>query len=388
MTLIATPLVKKLTEQEAFEAALLTAQSHGYGFAAWRVPLSSQRCFSIGNVTTNRNSELKDEGFLFHPYDDKNLGHFIHAEMTIKAAKGELEIETKDSQLLSDLENHRNKSTAYYVNQSPIAQDIEEDEFLSYVSQSVDAIKSSVFQKVVPARSKQITLTDQFDLFANFNRLCEAYPNAFVSIVSIPDAGTWMGATPEVLIHVDQNSFETASLAGTQKHDTEVSLSEVAWTQKEIEEQAMVSRYIINCFKKIRLREFEEAGPKTIIAGNLIHLKTTFKVDIKAADFPDLGEVMLNLLHPTSAVCGMPKPSASEFIKRYENGNREYYCGYLGPVSHQEETQLFVNLRCMQLLDSSAILYAGAGVTEDSIPEKEWLETELKMNTLLNVIKL
>ena len=52
------------------------------------------------------------------------------------------------------------------------------------------------------------------------------------------------------------------------------------------------------------------------------------------------------------------------------------------------DTSLFVNLRCMQLVIKKAILYAGAGITEDSIPDKEWEETELKLNTLLKVIRL
>ena len=47
----------------------------------------------------------------------------------------------------------------------------------------------------------------------------------------------------------------------------------------------MVSRYIINCFKKIRLREFEEIGPKTVAAGNLLHLRTDFQVDMAATNF-------------------------------------------------------------------------------------------------------
>ena len=386
--MIANSLTQQYTEQEAFEAALQLAQLHNYGFAAWQRPLSKQRCFNIGNVSIHEDSKLEEKGFLFHPYDDASSGHFIHSKMTISALYGVLDIDTDDDELLNNLEKYQKGETVHYINQSPIALDTDKEEFMKYVSQSVEAIKSGVFQKVVPARSRQIPLTKQFDLFTNFNRLCEAYPNAFVSVVSIPEVGTWVGATPEVLISVSQDHFQTASLAGTQKHNPELLLSEVAWTQKEIEEQAMVSRYIINCFKQIRLREFEEAGPKTVIAGNLIHLKTSFKVDMKATNSPQLGNIMLDLLHPTSAVCGMPKVNAADFIKQHENGNRAFYSGYLGPVNGQQETHLFVNLRCMQLLDNSAILYAGAGVTEDSIPEKEWLETELKMNTLLNIIKL
>ena len=149
----------------------------------------------------------------------------------------------------------------------------------------------------------------------------------------------------------------------------------------------MVSRYIINRLKEIRLREFVEEGPMTVRAANLTHLCSTFTVDTKETNFPNLGDVMLNLLHPTSAVCGMPKPPAIELIKEIEQHNRKFYTGFLGPVNIDNHTSIYVNLRCMELFDGKANLFAGAGVTAFSNPEKEWEETELKCNTLLNVIK-
>ena len=176
------------------------------------------------------------------------------------------------------------------------------------------------------------------------------------------------------------------ALAGTQRRDIDKPISDTAWTQKEIEEQALVSRYIINCFKKIRLREYEEKGPKTIIAGNLLHLKTEFEVNMKETNFPELGTVMLELLHPTSAVAGMPKEASMAFIKEHEGIDRSFYAGYLGPIQNEQKTSIFVNLRCMQLLESNAVLYAGAGVTEDSVAQKEFEETEMKFNTLLNIL--
>jgi isochorismate synthase len=163
-------------------------------------------------------------------------------------------------------------------------------------------------------------------------------------------------------------------------------IKSVAWTEKEIEEQAMVSRYIINCFKKIRLREYEEHGPRTASAGNLLHLKTEYEVDMKATNFPQLGSVMLKLLHPTSAVCGMPLNNALEFLNKNEGYDRQFYSGYLGPVNFRNESHIFVNLRCMQIHERQATLYAGAGVTIDSIPEKELEETEMKMDTLQKVL--
>ena len=124
-----------------------------------------------------------------------------------------------------------------------------------------------------------------------------------------------------------------------------------------------MERYIISCFKKIRLREFEEHGPKTVVSGNLLHLKSEFKVDMQATNFPQLGSVMLQLLHPTSAVCGMPLNTSIQFLNRHEKYNRQYYAGYLGPVNFNNAISIFVNLRCAQLLEDKAILYAGAGVT-------------------------
>jgi len=101
-------------------------------------------------------------------------------------------------------------------------------------------------------------------------------------------------------------------------------------------------------------------------------------VDMKATNFPQLGTVMLKLLHPTSAVCGMPREAAQEFIAQHENFDRSYFAGFLGPVNLGEETNIYVNLRCARLEGEKAWLYAGAGITEDSDPQKEWEETEMK----------
>jgi isochorismate synthase len=180
--------------------------------------------------------------------------------------------------------------------------------------------------------------------------------------------------------------FRTIALAATQAYVPGTDIKAVAWTQKDIEEQALVERYIVNCFKEIRLREFDEHGPKTVIAGNVLHLKTEFNVDMDATSFPQLGTVMLRLLHPTSAVCGVPLEPSLAFIQSREGYDRQYYCGYLGPVNVNQAIHIFVNLRCAQLLEDQAILYAGAGITIDSIPEQEWTETQIKMNTMLDVL--
>jgi isochorismate synthase len=269
--------------------------------------------------------------------------------------------------------------------------------YVRHVAEAVEAMQRGEFRKVVLSRTKQVRFTDAPNAVALFDKLCEKYPTAFVSAVSLPEKGQiWISATPERLVSQDANGiFRTVSLAGTQSaadaNGVPKRPSEAMWSQKEIEEQALVSRYIIECFKKIRLREYLEEGPKTIIAGNLMHLGTQFTVDTQEVRYPQLGTVMLRLLHPTSAVCGTPRDTAFNFIRQHETHPREFYAGFLGPINIEATNEgaasnLFVHIRCMKLEGQVATLYAGAGLTEDSVPEREWLETEMKCQTLLSVI--
>lgn len=268
----------------------------------------------------------------------------------------------------------------------------EKSRFISTVNNAIKEINDTDLLKVVLSRKKTYKINADYDVNSLFEKLCEAYPTAFVSAVYLPHLNqVWLGASPETLVSQDENGiFKTMSLAGTQSaSDAEgqtLTEADAAWKQKEIEEQALVSRYIINCFKKVRVREYEEIGPRTAQAGNLMHLRSTFEVDTKAINFPELTSVMLDLLHPTSAVCGMPKEAATTLINETENYDREFYSGYLGPVNIQNATNLFVNLRTMKLQDNAATLYAGCGITADSDPEKEWIETEIKCQTIENVI--
>lgn len=258
-----------------------------------------------------------------------------------------------------------------------------ENEYVEFVQKSIVEIKNNQFKKVVPARVKKISSNKTPEsIIISFNNACSQYPNAFVSLSTTEKFGTWIGATPEKLISIDnKNILETVALAGTQLSNGK-SPSEAVWTQKEIEEQALVSRFIINSFKEIRLREFEEIGPKTIKAGNLLHLKTNFSINLNSIDYKNLDSTLLKLLHPTSAVCGMPKINSMKFILENENFDRQIYAGFIGPINFNNETTIFVNLRTAQINKESINLYAGAGVTEDSNPEKEWVETENKIEII------
>ncbi|MGE0772767.1 MAG: chorismate-binding protein [Cyclobacteriaceae bacterium] len=379
----------QLDETLALRQIIADALDQDFSLSLWRLPDSEEKnlivCTTGASIVDELSIEDSVPGFLITPFDLERPRLFLRADQSYVFLAGKL---TQASQPIEEQFSTR-RDIRYHIHKdhAPVHARPEQS-FIKIVSKALEAIRHGRFEKVVPSRSKEVALPPSFEPLDLFQQLCDTYPHAFISLSSTPQCGTWIGASPELLVSVDANqTFRTMAVAGTQKLSPGADPRNVAWTQKEIEEQAMVSRYIINCFKQIRLREFTEHGPKTWTAGHLIHLRTDFEVDMGATNFPQLGTVMTKLLHPTSAVCGMPMEEALEFLDTHEGYDRQLYAGYLGPVNHKQASHLFVNLRCMQLQEGTAILYAGAGVTEDSNPEKEWEETEMKMNTLLQILQ-
>lgn len=395
--------IKSPKIQNLWNIALL----EGFPIALWRLPKTTEKQLIID--LSGRASRMKVDleempsGFVMSPFQGESL--FIKSDLHYSFSS--------DNQQVNDNNVEQQVFEKQYlvcINDDEITDkktpqihpdfDVEEKSFGRYnemlfaemVSNAINQIENGEVQKVVLSRTKNITLPDTFEVVEAFQKLCLAYPNAFISLVYLPEHQCfWLGATPETLVSIDKDGkFRTMSLAGTQSaigvNGENLLSAEIRWSHKEIEEQAFVSRYIIECFKKIRLREYHESGPKTVQAGNLMHLRTDYMVDTKEVNFPQLGTVMLELLHPTSAVCGMPKVPALRIIAEQELHNREFYSGFLGPVNMNEESHLFVNLRTMKIAGNEAIFYAGCGITEDSNPVKEWYETEMKIETLMRVI--
>ncbi|MBT0812740.1 chorismate-binding protein [Litoribacter ruber] len=389
-----TSSIKAITHESYLDLMLQYAFQEGFNFAVWRKPKSNQVEIIIDSEPVLRQGmpqlEELPAGFIAHNFEDGTSPSyfFLEAKEYYSLDLGTpVELEENhpfvENTTLSKTELQKLvREGIKKASKGLQVQETSKEDFIDQVQKGIDQINGGKLIKVVPAKIKKQELNENLDLSQTFLKLCESYPNAFINFVHSPAFGTWMGASPEVLIKTEGNTFSTMSLAGTQKAIGDNPLKTAAWTQKEIEEQALVSRYIVNSFKKIRLREYEEKGPKTVLAGNLLHLRSDFIVDMEATNFPQLGSTMLELLHPTSAVCGMPRQAALDFISANERFERTLFAGYFGPVNVQDATSVFVNLRTAQLMGDHAYLYAGAGITEDSIAEKEWEETEMKCDII------
>lgn len=241
-----------------------------------------------------------------------------------------------------------------------------------------EQLQRGEFRKIVLARrSVQTTRLSAEALFA---KACRMYPRLFVALVCSEASGMWLMATPEVLLQGSEGEYHTMSLAGTQKTEAPEAL---VWPQKDREEQQYVTDYIEACIRTFS-DDYRLQGPYTMTAAHLCHLRTDIHFSLPSDDV--LGDV-LEALYPTPAVCGIPKEPARRFILRHEHEPRRYYSGFVGMLSPRADTHLFVSLRCMRLLpDGICELYAGGGLLKESEMEKEWRETEVKMQTMMELV--
>lgn len=240
-------------------------------------------------------------------------------------------------------------------------------------------IKEGKLEKVVLSRKiEAFTQKTAFQLFAG---AIEKYGNALCYMLYHPKVGMWLGATPEMLLHVNDSALKAIALAGTAELESD---KVPEWGVKEIEEQQLVTDFILESFRK-EADTVKVSGPESIKAGKLWHLKS--EVTAIVNEQFSLAK-LLSELHPTPAVCGIPKNSAYNFILKNEDYDRAYYTGFLGELNMGEKpaTELFVNLRCMKLEGQRATIYVGGGITSKSDIEKEWIETQNKSQTMLELL--
>ena len=251
------------------------------------------------------------------------------------------------------------------------------------------------FQKIVLSRCVQEPRKEEQLPMTLFQKACELYPRMFISLVYTPQSGMWLMATPEILLEGGGNDWHTIALAGTMKLEGELlsfdsppvkgeaRLSDIAWTTKNIQEQRYVATYLMECLEHFSSQITEE-GPYTARAANLVHLRSDFNFVLE--DTRRIGE-LIRALHPTPAVCGLPKQQTFDFSRGNESQSRRYYSGFSGPFNPEVDTHLFVSLRCMQILDDCYCLYAGGGLLRDSVEDQEWEETEAKLETMRSLLE-
>ncbi len=345
-------------------------------FVLWRKPYSLDVEMIIANVSgisiiKNEHELIDKEGFIFAPFQASKSSPLVLIQG--EHLKSEHEILNLDLNIFKPIITNK------HIHNKPFI--ISQNEYHNDINKTIECIKNEKFSKVIISRIIQKTRKKE-SLGRIFNNLQEKNNNAFVYLVSLPNIGLWIGATPELLIDASNNTIKTVSLAGTQlkKNNNE----EYSWRTKEIEEQAFVSRYILDTFNDFNIKPYTTKGPETLIAGNIAHLKTTFS--FSAENITEKLQQLITQLHPTPAVCGLPKAQSMQYIHKVEKHKRKYYTGYLGPWRMNNKVELYVNLRCMEVTHNNFLIYVGGGITSQSDAKEEWEETERKANTMLSAL--
>lgn len=321
--------------------------------------------FQNNNDVFTITNEFDTKGFVFAPFDATNK------TVVIPLANSKIIKDVFVSEAFDSDGNFFSNQTSKSVH-------------ISLVEKGIAAIKKEQFKKVVLSRKEKVIL-DKLAVFETYCKLLQAYPNAFVYVWFHPKVGLWFGATPETLVKLENNNFTTMALAGTQVYKEN---EHYKWHKKEIDEQKFVTEYIVSKLagfsKGLNISEAE-----TVRAGSLLHLRTQINGELDTLKADSLYS-LVDLLHPTPAVCGFPKAPSKQFILDNENYNRSYYTGFLGELNmgnqNNNDSHLFVNLRCMEVVNTDVYIYVGGGITKDSIPLKEWEETVAKSTIMKKIL--
>ncbi|MGR3454564.1 chorismate-binding protein [Pseudooceanicola sp.] len=377
------------TLTDAQRGAATAAAALGHAYALWRVPGGESFRMIVATRAPEERpvfGEKTPPGFVLCPFDarDGNLAWHLPADVEIGEAvryrAGESLSDSPQTEAQTRFAETRAEGPLQAApSDLPEPEPTERAAYEARVARAVAAIKAGQAEKIVLSRVDPRPLAADHDLRDLAEALARAYPQAFVCLTSAPQAGTWLVATPEILLTADAKGIGTMALAGTQWPEPDADIAALTWPQKIVDEQAVVAREIAGAFADAGIGEVTETPAATVRAANLCHLRSDFHAP---GTTPEQRADLLRRLHPTSAVCGMPRAAACDFILAEEGPTRGFYTGYLGPVNIDGETRLQVNLRTARITPTHACLHVGGGIVAASDPATEYEETVQKARTI------
>ena len=325
-------------------------------FVAYRKKNSDfVRCIKDENPKKLKSINDVLNGFLFMPFDKNENGYKLGLENSFST---KLKLKPIPNLIYPSIKN-----------------------LIKYEKQKKRYLNSvSIIKKNLSLNFSKVVFTNIFDLEKGkknpircFRNLLSLHLDALCYLFFHPDEGCWLGASPETLINLDGSNLKTVALAGTKRPECE------DWSQKEYTEQKIVEKYILDKLNPL-CKQIKITKPETIKAGSIEHLKSTITAITKCSP-----SKLIDLIHPTPAVCGSPFKRAVKEIKEVEKHSRSFYTGYLG-LLNGSDCETYVNLRCARIKDDGkTTLYAGGGITIDSIAESEWNEIVSKAETILKI---
>lgn len=347
--------------------AISPAIDLGLNFFCYRLPGRSEIQFG---ASKELKEGLFDNSFIFSPFVNDGKIYSIPSEFPAD------DLLKNGTVCSGDYKSGKVAAISYPFPEKSTTREQHADE----IEKIQDKLRSIGNGKIIAAAT--IVCDRDVDVSATFLSLCDAYPDAFIFIFCAAGAGMWMGASPELLLGIEGQKLVTMSLAGTRWESD----SDSQWDEKNIEEQKIVTDFIVDRFNKERIVSIVN-GPFTKKAGTVEHLCSMIqsKEEVNNLSNSSIGQ-LLTTISPTPALSGFPRDMALGVISSAEDFERGYYGGFCGPFINKSDFSIYVNLRSMRLDDHRCALFAGGGITLKSQPAVEWEETRRKASALMSRI--
>jgi menaquinone-specific isochorismate synthase len=256
------------------------------------------------------------------------------------------------------------------------------------VKRALGEVADGTFSKVVLARVQTVSVEGRLDPVEVTLNLWKENPASHVFLFEPSPGATFLGAAPETLATVSEGAFRATTVAGSiARGDTDEDLRSLAralfQSQKDRREHQMCVEDTVERLSAIAGDIRAQGEPHVLTLSTIQHLETV----IEARLHPD-GTVLstLEALHPTPAVCGLPRDRAQEFLSREEPFQRGWYAGPVGWFDGDGNGVFVPALRSAVGCGSEWRLFAGAGIVAGSDPSREWDETRIKFQPILRAL--
>lgn len=274
---------------------------------------------------------------------------------------------------------------------SRVAAEPSRDVYKRMVERALDSMLDPArLRKVVLARALSVESSSAIDVFRLLGRL--AYDRE-VTVYGVPlfdeRDTTLVGATPELLLGKSGRKVVSTPLAGSARRSRNAGedfrrSEALLHSEKDRREHASVVESVVERLAPYCNYVSISDGPSVFSTATMWHLGTQIEGEIKDDSISSVDLAVA--LHPTAAVCGLPREAAAQLIGDLEPFDRGFFSGAVGWCDSRGDGQWMVTIRCAEIADRTARLFAGAGVVPGSDPEMEAAETSAKFETMLRAM--
>ncbi|WP_240651665.1 isochorismate synthase [Serratia microhaemolytica] len=262
--------------------------------------------------------------------------------------------------------------------------------FEQMVINAVQAVNNRQLEKVVLGRLLKMEARQSIDCRTLMAHIIAQNPHGFHFHVPLEHGGL-VGVSPELLLRKCSNQFHSNPLAGSARRESDPVRDREASEQLLISGKDRYEHRIVTADMHQRLKErcrylHIPTSPQLLSTATLWHLSTLIEGEV--SDPSENALSLACLLHPTPALCGTPTHAARDLIAQLESFDRHLFGGIVGWCDAKGNGEWAVTIRCATVQDKQVDLFAGAGIVQDSSPQAEWHETNVKLSTMLRAFGL